>query len=168
MIRLRRRLAHKSRGQTLVEFALILPVFILILVGIFDAGRAVFAYQTVNNAAREGGRQAIVDQTLDHIQGRAAQHAVALGVDPADVAVDYRDAQDPETPDSCLTDDGDPALGTDEIYGCLAVVLVPYQYSAATPIIGNLIGPRTIWGEVRFPVEFNCLEPDKLACPVGQ
>ena len=156
------------RGQTLVEFALILPILLLVLIGIFDAGRAVFAYHTANNAAREGGRQAIVDQTLDHIQGRAAQHAVALGVDAADVQVDYRSAQDPETPGSCLTQDGGPALGTNEIYGCLAVVRVPYQYSAATPLIGNLIGPRQITGEVRFPVEFNCVEPDKPQCPVGQ
>ena len=159
---------REGRGQTLVEFALILPLLILVLVGIFDAGRAVFAYHTVNNAAREGGRQAIVDQTASHIQDRAAQHAVSLGVDAADVLVDYRDADDPDTPNSCLTAEGDPALGTDEIYGCLAVVQVPWQYTAATPIIGNLIGPKVITGEVRFPVEFNCIEPDKPQCPVGQ
>jgi hypothetical protein len=157
-----------GRGQALVEFALILPLLVLVLVGIFDAGRLIFAYHTLNNAAREGGRQAIVDQTAAHIQDRAAQHAVALGVAPADVVVDYRDASDPETPNSCLTADGDPALGTDEIFGCLAVVRVPYEYTAATPIIGNLIGPMTVTGEVRFPVEFNCVEPGKPQCPVGK
>ena len=162
---------RRSRGQKLVEFALILPIFILVLVGIFDAGRAVFAYHTVNNAAHEGGRQAIVDQTLDHIQARAAQHAVALGVDPDDVTVDYRDPEDPETPDSCLDVDGNPAVGTQYIYECIAVVQVPYLYAAATPIIGNLIGPTLITGEVRFPVAFNCVEgppPDKPQCPVGE
>lgn len=162
---------RRSRGQTMVEFALILPVFILVLVGIFDAGRAVFAYHTVGNAAREGGRQAIVDQTLDHIQARAAQHAVALGVDPADVTVDYRDPATPESPGSCLDVDGNDAVGTQYIYECIAVVRVPYLYTAATPIVSNLIGPTLITGEVRFPVAFNCVEgppPDKPQCPVGE
>ena len=155
----------------MVEFALLLPVFILVLVGIFDAGRAVFAYHTVNNAAHEGGRQAIVDQTLAHIQARAAQHAVALGVAPGDVIVDYRDPETPEVEGSCLDNLGNDAVGTQYIYDCIAVVRVPYLYVAATPIIGNLIGPTLITGEVRFSVAFNCLEgppPDKPQCPVGE
>jgi CO/xanthine dehydrogenase Mo-binding subunit len=164
----RKRLGQHVRGQSMVEAALILPVFLLVLVGIFDVGRLVYAYHTVNNAAREGGRQAIVDQTSPHIQARAAQHSVALGVEALDVVVDFRDADTPDTADSCLTEDGDPALGTDSIYGCLAVVVVPYQYTAATPLIGNLIGTMQVTGEVRFPVEFNCVEPDKPQCPVGE
>lgn len=147
----------------MVEFAMILPLFLLILVGIFDVGRAVFASHTLNNAAREGGRQAIVDQTEDHIQSRAAQHAVALGVAPDSVLVDYRLTTDEETAGSC-----DTKLGTDQLYGCLAVVQVEYTYDAATPIISNLLGTIVLTGEVRFPVEFNCREPDKPQCPVGQ
>ena len=53
-------LRRKSRGQTLVEFALILPIFVLLLVGIFDFGRAIYAYNTISNAAREAVRVAIV------------------------------------------------------------------------------------------------------------
>ena len=149
-----------QRGQTLVEFALILPVFILILVGLFDAGRLVFAYHTVNNAAREGGREATVNQTLADIQARAAQHAVALDIPAADVFVDFRLPTTPNDEDSC-----DSAIGTQEIYGCLAVVRVTYDYVAATPIIGALIGPMSVTGEVRFPVEFNCVGP---GCPLGE
>lgn len=168
----RRSARRRPRGQTMVEFALMLPVFILMLVGIFDAGRAVFAYHTVSNAAHEGGRQAIVDQTRAHVEARAVQHAVALGIAPSDVTVDYRDPSDPETSDSCLTFDGEDAVGTQYIYECIAVVRVRYLYTAATPIIGNLIGPTWITGEARFPVAFNCVEgllpPDKPQCPVGQ
>jgi hypothetical protein len=148
-----------SRGQTLVEFALILPVFILILVGIFDGGRLVFAYHTVNNAAREGGREATVNQTLADIQARAAQHAVALDIPPADVYVDFRLQSSPDDEDSC-----DSKVGDQEIVTCLAVVQVTYDYVAATPIIGALIGPMPVTGEVRFPVEFNCVGP---GCPLG-
>ncbi len=46
----------RLRGQSLVEFALILPIFVLIVVGIFDLGRAFFAYIAIANAAREGVR----------------------------------------------------------------------------------------------------------------
>ena len=57
-----RRSAARERGQGLVEFALVFPVFILLLLGIFDLGRAVYAYNTIGDAAREGARVAIVNQ----------------------------------------------------------------------------------------------------------
>jgi TadE-like protein len=46
---------HKE-GQSMVEFALILPALVLIIAGIFDLGRAFFAYISITNAAREGAR----------------------------------------------------------------------------------------------------------------
>jgi Flp pilus assembly protein TadG len=67
MSRLRR---PDRRGQSLVEFGLILPIFLLMVFGIVDFGRAVFAYSTLNNAAREAARVAVVDQVADHITTR--------------------------------------------------------------------------------------------------
>src|SRR3990172_8700424 len=49
-----------ARGQALVEFALIIPVFILLMVGIFDLGHVVWANNALSNATREGARFAIV------------------------------------------------------------------------------------------------------------
>jgi hypothetical protein len=52
----------RSRGQesqALIEFALISPVLLLLVFGIIDIGRAVFYYDTINHAAREGARTAI-------------------------------------------------------------------------------------------------------------
>jgi Flp pilus assembly protein TadG len=51
---------HRSRGQALVETALILPVFLALLLGIVDMGRAVWATTSLASAAREGARYAIV------------------------------------------------------------------------------------------------------------
>ena len=48
------------RGQALVEFALELPLFVLMLLAIFDFGRVIWARNSLENAAREGTRQAIV------------------------------------------------------------------------------------------------------------
>jgi Flp pilus assembly protein TadG len=63
-----RHLRQEKRGQALVEFALIVPVFILLLVGLFDLGRGVFAFNTISNAAREAARVAIVDQDCTTIK----------------------------------------------------------------------------------------------------
>jgi hypothetical protein len=48
-----------QRSQALIEFALVSPVLLLLLFGIVDIGRAVFYYDTLNHAAREGARTAI-------------------------------------------------------------------------------------------------------------
>ena len=47
-----------QRSQALIEFALISPVLLLLLFGIIDIGRAVFYYDTLSHAAREGARAA--------------------------------------------------------------------------------------------------------------
>ena len=47
-----------QEGQTLVEFALVLPVFLLVVFGLFDVGRLVFTNATISQAAREGARVA--------------------------------------------------------------------------------------------------------------
>jgi len=138
----------------MVEFALILPIFILILVGIFDVGRAVYAYNTVNNAAREGARHAIVDQTVAHIQSAASQHAVSLNIDDGDIDVTFELASG----GACTQ------LGSPQVNQCVAVVEVPYEYSAATPLIGNLVGVLQLTGRSTFPIEFDCIG---TACPLG-
>lgn len=48
------------RGQALVEFAMVAPLFFLLLLSIVEFGRATYYVEIVNNAAREGARYAIV------------------------------------------------------------------------------------------------------------
>lgn len=52
--------AERSRGQALAEFALVAPIFFLLLFGIIEGGRFILYYETLNNATREGARYAIV------------------------------------------------------------------------------------------------------------
>ncbi len=54
---------RKSRGQGLVEFALILPIFLVLLSAAIDLGRLAYARIAVENAAREGAFQASVTPT---------------------------------------------------------------------------------------------------------
>lgn len=132
---------HDQRGQTLVEFALILPVFIFLLMGIFDLGRAVYAYNTISNAARQAVRLAIVDQNFDAIKTEAVDHAVSLGIVAADVDVTFRK---PASTDVCIS----PIA-----LACEVEVVVHYHYSAATPIIGNVVGTIDMASTAREAVE---------------
>ena len=53
-----------DRGQALVETALVLPLLLLLIVGIFDVGRAVWLSNTLATAVREGSRYGVVHGAL--------------------------------------------------------------------------------------------------------
>ncbi len=55
---------RRDEGQGVVEFALILPLFVVLVVGLLDVARAVWQENTLAFAAREGTRYAIVHGTL--------------------------------------------------------------------------------------------------------
>lgn len=63
-----RRRSHRSFGQALPEFALVAPLFFLLLFGIIEAGRFIYYYEILSNATREGARYAIVNG--EHTLGR--------------------------------------------------------------------------------------------------
>ena len=150
---MRRWTRRKARGQTLVEFALILPIFVLILVGIFDLGRAVYVFNTLNNAARESVRVGIVNQNCAAIGDEAEAAAVSIGIDwnaglgcnaaANDVKVRF---MQPDYTDTA------PCNVTPRI-GCIVEVTVQYEFTAATPIVGNLIGVLNLEGSSRQPIE---------------
>jgi Flp pilus assembly protein TadG len=54
-----RDLARATRGQEVVEFALIVPLLFMLLIGIFWFGQAFRIYGTITNAARDGARAAV-------------------------------------------------------------------------------------------------------------
>lgn len=51
----------ESRGQALVEFALVIPIVMLVMVGLFDLGRVVFVNNSLSDGARNGARHAATD-----------------------------------------------------------------------------------------------------------
>jgi TadE-like protein len=55
------RARRTGRGQAMVEFALIAPIFFLVLFAIVEGGRFMFYYEALNHATREGARYAIVN-----------------------------------------------------------------------------------------------------------
>ena len=73
-------LGRSRSAQTLAEFAVISLVLIVLVVGILDLSRAVYAYNTVKNAAREGARYALI-HPMDSSGITQAVKALAIGLD---------------------------------------------------------------------------------------
>lgn len=66
MDRIAHRLPHpRERGAAAVEFAILLPVLLLLIFGIIDFGRMLNAQITLTEAAREGARAAALGQDAD-------------------------------------------------------------------------------------------------------
>ena len=81
---------HEPQGQGLVEFALVMPVFLLLVLGIVEFGRLMTAYSSVSTASRDAARYAAsVGDTptgIPHYQDclgiREAAEKVSVFVDP--------------------------------------------------------------------------------------
>jgi Flp pilus assembly protein TadG len=145
---------NRSRGQALVEFALVFPVALVVLFGVFDVGRLVFIYTGLTNGAREGARMAIVNQDTVSVEKRVQDSSFGATIanvgnvtDP--VVAFYKEdpnLNDPTTNPQCAT------MAT----GCVAVVTARTNWSAITPIIGSIIGPIVLTGRSELPVELVC------------
>jgi Flp pilus assembly protein TadG len=61
---------RRESGQALVEFALVLPILMLLVMGIIDFGFAFNQWNTAQNAAREGARIAAVSRSESTIKNR--------------------------------------------------------------------------------------------------
>jgi Flp pilus assembly protein TadG len=69
---------RRRRGQSLVEFALVLPLFLLILAAIVDFGMALSSTITLSNAAREGARLGTVNPSPTAVEARVRAVANTL------------------------------------------------------------------------------------------
>ena len=74
--------ARSDRGSELVEMAIVLPIFILLIMGIMDFGFLFQRYEIVLNSAREGARLAVTNGTLDEpdIQLRVQNYLTNSGL----------------------------------------------------------------------------------------
>lgn len=151
---------REGRGQSLVEFALVFPIIVLLVVAFVEVGRAVFAWNTIANAARQGARVAAVNQLADYTEcdesrpiedpydphwsfkGCAVVAAKTLGLTGSDVSVTY--AAPPGTTIDCAPD---------LHIGCLAAVTVTYDYEVSTPFVSWIIGPFTMSQTSEMPIE---------------
>jgi Flp pilus assembly protein TadG len=68
-----------SSGQSLVEFALIAPLFFLLIFGVLDFGRLFFSQMTLQHALREAGRYAVTGRRLSGTDPKTGQAYTRVG-----------------------------------------------------------------------------------------
>jgi Flp pilus assembly protein TadG len=134
-----RRLVSDKRGQELVEFALIFPILIMLLMGIFWMGRMISVYQALGFAAREGARVALAPTCAscgDTNNYAAAQAAVnnaltAAALKPGPAMVSF--------PNATPMNSGDPANYQ------VTEVTITVQYPVQITIPFTSLNGTTIW-----------------------
>ena len=119
-----------EKGQAMVEFVLVLPIFLLLVFAIIDFGMGFHAWLTVTNSAREGARLGSVRASQAQIVQRVQDTADSL--DPSNMSVTITNAQ------------GSP--------GQSVVVDVDYEYTLITPLsnIMGLVGGSSVGPTLTF------------------
>ena len=160
-----------SRGQALVEFAFVLPIFLLCLMGVVDMGRLIYMNSVLSQAAREGARLASVEASWIN-SSNAACNAVDGPVCPVSVAALAANAQAAAnrmvTPFatvttvyiSCDSSGNQPTSASWTGTTCarttpgedLVSVRVVLTFTPLTPIIGQFIGPVTTSGSATMVI----------------
>jgi Flp pilus assembly protein TadG len=135
-LRLRRGRAS-SRGQSLVEFALVFPLFILLVAGMIDFGMGLYSYMTINNAARDAARLGATMCTANPCAGavkaRVTANVGGLGIDAPVVTCRASTTAVPAHPNPNCT--SGTALPGDDV-----IVNVTYTYRMIWPLaFGNTI-----------------------------
>lgn len=111
---------RNKRGQALVEFALILPLLMLILLGIVEFALILSNQLILENAAREGSRYAVLGATDAEVRVYLLELTEPLsGADPTLVI-------SPST--------------ASRLKGVAVTVGLTYQHNLMTPIISNIVG----------------------------
>lgn len=108
--------SRREKGQSIVEFALVLPLFLIVMFIIADFGVGFSRWLVITNAAREGARFGTVGESAADIRGRTSATSSGL-LDPSDIDVGYSDF------------DGDGVGPGDAV-----VVNASYEYTLITPL----------------------------------
>jgi len=153
----------KSGGQGLVEFALVIPILLTMIFGIFEAGRAMWIYSAVTSASREAARygSSVSDNSggtpiyLDCVGIRDAAKRIGAvgGVEDGDIVITYDNGPGTASIGSCPVDEDDIVLG-DRV---IVQVTGYFNPAPAIPLFDfptfniNSVTRRTILKEIPLP-----------------
>jgi Flp pilus assembly protein TadG len=150
------RQAASSRGQSLTEFALVLPIVAIMLFGVIDLGPSVNTANAMSNGAREGARvgsvgnrpsptcdgltrvACVTQVTKDNSWG-VPSNAITATVSCERIAVGDPTPNPVGDPNTCRSND-------------LLKVRAETTFTLVTPIIAQFIGGFTLSGEARVTV----------------
>lgn len=140
---------RRARGQSLVEFALVFPVLLLLALFALDFGRVFLGWITLNNMARVGA-----DFAARHPDAWANGTTSVTDEYAALIAASY-DAI------NCTPDPADPpppTFGGTRQPGQPATVALACGFEPLTPIVAGIVGNEiTVAASATFPVTYGCL-----------
>lgn len=113
------KILRNEKGQSLIEFAILLPFLLLLLMGILEFGIMLNSYLTIHNSAREGARLGIVAASDIEIKELITNISPNLNADNILVNI---------TPSEGSRKSGDTIT-----------VDVIYNYQVTIPIISNIL-----------------------------
>ncbi len=149
-------LRKNEAGQSLVEFALVVPVLILLVMGIIEFGWLFNAQLTLTSAAREGARVAVVNDEPADIRDAIEKHVEGLSgfeyVAPA--GSDYftsKGALEGANLATLVVGQGAPVGASVESDGEDITV---HLRGMCKPLIGMFVGnPKELWAHATMRME---------------
>ena len=83
-----RRTSHRRRGVAAVEFAIVAPIFFMLIIGIIEIGRAMMVQQVLINASRVGARRAVTLSSNEQaVTDAVVEYGNGVGISGISVAV---------------------------------------------------------------------------------
>ena len=142
---IRRHRLVERRGQSLVEFGLVLPILLVLVVGILEFGIAFRTYQVVTNSAREGARTAVLRTDLDEVIDRVEDYLESGGLGSGQATITV----------SCGGAALDPEVGGRCSRGQIATVEVshPVSFAMLGAILGQVFGVDQVRSVSRMRTE---------------
>lgn len=116
---------RKHHGQGLVEFALTIFIFLILVIGLFEVARLVFLYSSVFTASRDAARYAAGSEhysDCEDIRNRAVTMGTLANLEESDIEIWYD--KGPDANGNAVIVDGDCPLGTELEMGDRVVVRV--------------------------------------------
>ena len=137
----------RQRGQGLVEFAVIFPIFAFLLFAVLDGGLVMGRYNNINNSAKEGARLGAVGATQADIVARVREQAHGV-LDAAHVYSQSSDSSCANARDTyqnviCVEWIAGADAPPGEV-GASIRVTVKYRYKFMTPIVNRFSVPWDI------------------------
>jgi Flp pilus assembly protein TadG len=143
-----------TRGQSMAEFALVMPVLLMIVLGTLDLGRLFYSYVTITSAARVAANYAGANPNAwnePDYQARVLDEGLgSLG--------GFCTVPSPAVPAPVFSDSAVDLNSTPMDVGDHAAVTISCEFVSVTPLLGSVLGGLDLQSTAVFPIRQGPLE----------
>jgi hypothetical protein len=156
-------------GQAMAEFALVLPILLMVIYGFLEVGRLLFTYASVTNASREAARYASAYglntndvpryQDCAGIRESAKRTGFLLGLQDTDITIEYDHGPETTVFDVC---DGEEDTSVELGCGDRVIVTVVEDFTPIVPLVPlkpmhiDSASGRTFTGIIELTEDYSC------------